>query len=39
MNGGAGTLRCSQCGTENESDRRFCGECGSRLDLTCGQCG
>ncbi|MBA3779330.1 MAG: AAA family ATPase [Chloroflexi bacterium] len=32
-------MRCSQCGTENESDRRFCGECGSRLNVTCGQCG
>ncbi len=30
---------CSNCGTENQASRRFCRECGQRLDLACPQCG
>src|SRR5438067_2347357 len=26
-------MRCAACGTENEAGRKFCGECGSALDL------
>jgi len=27
-------MRCPSCGTENEPDSRFCGECGTRLGPT-----
>ena len=30
---------CSACGTENESGRKFCGECGAPLAVTCRSCG
>ena len=30
---------CSSCGTENESGRKFCGECGTRLSVVCPACG
>src|SRR5207247_8476721 len=30
---------CPSCGTENEADRRFCGECGSPLARACPSCG
>jgi class 3 adenylate cyclase len=30
---------CSSCGTPNEGDRKFCGECGSPLAQTCPSCG
>ncbi len=32
-------MRCSKCGTENASDRKFCGECGAQLSLRCPKCG
>jgi len=32
-------MRCSKCGTENPADRRFCGECGTRLSFLCPTCG
>jgi class 3 adenylate cyclase/tetratricopeptide (TPR) repeat protein len=32
-------LICSNCGTENPADRKFCGECGSALVLVCPNCG
>jgi hypothetical protein len=32
-------VRCSNCGSDNESGRKFCGECGSALALICGACG
>ena len=32
-------MRCGQCGTENPSDRKFCGECGAQFLLRCPQCG
>src|SRR5713101_1098084 len=32
-------MRCSKCGTENASDRKFCGECGAQLWLRCPKCG
>jgi tRNA (cmo5U34)-methyltransferase len=27
-------LRCSNCGSENPSDKKFCGDCGARLDAS-----
>src|SRR5690348_13848880 len=32
-------MRCSNCGTENPADRKFCGECGVKFQLRCSQCG
>src|SRR5215831_12758767 len=32
-------MRCPKCGTENPSDKRFCGECGTRFLLRCPKCG
>ena len=32
-------MRCTKCGTENPSDRKFCGECGNRFSLRCPACG
>src|SRR5215469_7278072 len=32
-------MQCSNCGTENPPDRKFCGECGSRFSLRCAKCG
>ncbi len=32
-------MRCPSCGTENESGRKFCGECGSALAASCPSCG
>jgi hypothetical protein len=28
-------MRCGQCGTTNEADRRFCIECGNKLAAAC----
>ena len=33
------TVICSNCGTENETGRKFCAECGSRLTAVCPACG
>ncbi len=30
---------CSNCATENEPGRKFCGECGARLAVVCPSCG
>ena len=30
---------CSNCGGENESGRRFCGDCGAPLAVVCPSCG
>jgi class 3 adenylate cyclase/tetratricopeptide (TPR) repeat protein len=30
---------CSNCGTENEAGRKFCGECATRLAAICPACG
>ena len=30
---------CSSCGTENEPNRKFCGECGTALARVCASCG
>ena len=30
---------CSNCGTENEAGRKFCGECATRLAAVCPSCG
>jgi class 3 adenylate cyclase/tetratricopeptide (TPR) repeat protein len=32
-------MRCSNCGSENPADRKFCGECGAPFLLCCPQCG
>ncbi|HEY7667759.1 MAG TPA: adenylate/guanylate cyclase domain-containing protein, partial [Actinomycetota bacterium] len=32
-------MTCSACGTENETSRKFCKECGSPLALICPACG
>jgi hypothetical protein len=32
-------MRCSKCGTEGISGRRFCPECGSALSNSCAKCG
>ena len=32
-------MRCSGCGAENVSDRRFCAECGAPLAVVCPACG
>lgn len=32
-------MTCGACGTENESGRKFCGECGAALSLGCPSCG
>jgi len=32
-------LVCTNCGTENEAGRKFCGECGTRLAVVCPACG
>ncbi len=32
-------MLCSNCGSENAADRKFCGECGERLTLACTSCG
>jgi class 3 adenylate cyclase/tetratricopeptide (TPR) repeat protein len=31
-------VRCSNCGTENDSGRKFCLECGTRLSVPCPTC-
>ncbi len=30
---------CSNCGSANEADQKFCGECGARLAAACQACG
>jgi class 3 adenylate cyclase/tetratricopeptide (TPR) repeat protein len=32
-------ITCSNCGTPNDADRKFCAECGSRLGVACAVCG
>src|SRR3954469_1826333 len=32
-------MQCSRCQAENREGRRFCGECGAALALTCPACG
>jgi class 3 adenylate cyclase/tetratricopeptide (TPR) repeat protein len=34
-----GVMVCEQCGSSNETGRKFCGECGTRLALACSSCG
>ncbi|MBV8361665.1 MAG: AAA family ATPase [Deltaproteobacteria bacterium] len=31
-------MRCSKCGSDNPEDKRFCGDCGSRLGNRCPKC-
>ena len=33
------TISCPACGSANEADRKFCGECGTALAQTCPSCG
>src|SRR5918995_1542167 len=35
----ADTILCHACGTGNEVDRKFCGECGAALTRGCPSCG
>ena len=37
--GSRARLICSNCGTENEAGRKFCGECATRLAAICPACG
>jgi class 3 adenylate cyclase/tetratricopeptide (TPR) repeat protein len=37
--GQGGGLNCRACGTANETGRKFCAACGSRLVETCPSCG
>ena len=32
-------ITCSNCGAENPSGQKFCGECGTALAATCSSCG
>jgi hypothetical protein len=32
-------MQCPRCQAENRAGRRFCGECGQSLALTCPACG
>ena len=32
-------MRCSKCGSENPSGRKFCGECGDPFAVKCPECG
>src|SRR5262249_39054726 len=31
-------MKCPQCATDNPPQQKFCGECGTRLELTCPTC-
>src|SRR5215470_1321543 len=33
------TMRCTKCGTQTTSGRKFCPECGSPLPNRCAKCG
>jgi len=35
----AEVVTCSSCGSENETGRKFCGECGNALAQACPSCG
>jgi class 3 adenylate cyclase/tetratricopeptide (TPR) repeat protein len=35
----ADVVTCASCGSENEADRKFCGECGNALAQPCPSCG
>ena len=32
-------MRCSKCGTESKTGKKFCAECGSPLSNRCSKCG
>jgi class 3 adenylate cyclase/tetratricopeptide (TPR) repeat protein len=32
-------MQCSKCQAENPEDKKFCRKCGSKLSLTCPECG
>ncbi len=31
-------MRCSKCGSDNPSGKKFCGDCGARLGNSCAKC-
>ena len=33
------SVTCASCGTLNAANRKFCMECGNRLEITCAACG
>jgi class 3 adenylate cyclase/tetratricopeptide (TPR) repeat protein len=33
------SVTCTDCGTANEAERKFCSECGNRLGVICAVCG
>jgi class 3 adenylate cyclase/tetratricopeptide (TPR) repeat protein len=35
----ADSVKCLSCGTANDADRKFCGECGTPLTRACASCG
>ena len=36
---GGASMRCSKCGTESTTSRKFCAACGSPLSRSCPKCG
>src|SRR6266851_1666135 len=32
-------MRCSKCGSDNRTGKRFCGDCGAPLENRCPKCG
>jgi len=32
-------MKCPSCQFENPDDQKFCGECGTKLEITCRKCG
>jgi class 3 adenylate cyclase len=32
-------MRCSNCGSDNPADKKFCGDCGAPLENRCPKCG
>ena len=32
-------MKCPECHTDNESDARFCEDCGAKLEVVCPECG
>ncbi len=32
-------MRCSKCGSDNPSEKKFCGDCGAQLGNACPKCG
>ena len=32
-------MKCPACQFENPKDKKFCNECGSKMEVLCPQCG